>query len=372
MAALLSISEILFRSAGRGLEVSPSVEGGLEAGSAAWPRRPGRCGSRRVRNEPDGPKFAFKFLNDKGSLKARERFRAELDALTSIDHPGIVKVVQHSQPEDDFQYYVMEYVDGAESLRRRMDRNTNPFFRNPLKAIDGFIQVVEALAACEKRRVVHRDLSPANVLVTPDGRVMLIDFGLCHIEDGQAVTLTEEAVGTPHYRPPECSGHSQWEPDIRADLYSAGKILWSMITNKTAFDRESPVFNHLSLAKVLPDTRMAWHLHHIFEQTIRYEASKRYHDTFLALDGARGVRRLIVEGYKPLEQLADDTCPLCGVGQYGNIIGVEVRYEQELQHFSRHVQSIRGSYFLCPFCFHASFVAVEALQKALADRRNLT
>ncbi len=219
-------------------------------------------------SEPDGPKFAFKFLNDKGSSKARERFRGELDALTRIDHPGIVKVVQHSQPEDDFQYYVMEYVDGAESLRRRMDRSTNPFFRDPLKAADGFIQIVEALAACEKQRIVHRDLSPANVLVTPTGRIMLIDFGLCHIEDGQAVTLTEEAVGTPHYRPLECSGHSRQEPDIRADLYSAGKILWSMITNKIAFDRESPVFNGRSLFKELPDLRMAWHLHHIFEYTV--------------------------------------------------------------------------------------------------------
>ena len=216
------------------------------------------------KDEPNGPNYAFKFLNDKGSSKARDRFRHELTALTRIDHPGIVKIVQHAQPGDSFQYYVMEYVSGFESLQKRITRRTNPFFREPLKAVDGFIQILEALAACQGHRIVHRDLSPANVLATDDGRIKLIDFGLCHIEDGEAVTLTEEAVGTPHYRAPECSGHVQFEPDIRADFYSAGKILWAMITNKAAFDRESRVFNDLSLFKQMPDLPMAWHIHHVF------------------------------------------------------------------------------------------------------------
>jgi len=322
------------------------------------------------KEEPDGRKHAFKFLNDKGSSTARERFRHELDALTRLDHPGIVKVVQHAQPGDSFQYYVMEYVDGAESLRKLIGRNSNPFFKDPLKAVDGFIQIAEALAACEKLRIVHRDLSPANVLVAGE-RIMLIDFGLCHIEDGHTITLTEEAVGTPHYRAPECSGYSRQEPDIRADLYSAGKILWSMIANKPAFDRESPVFNELSLAKLLLDTRMAWHLHHIFEFTIRSEATKRYDNTYRALEGARDVRRLITEGYKPLEQLADNLCPLCGIGRYGNTFALNTYYAKEMEGFGNAMALVRGSYSVCPFCFHASFIAVEALQKALADRRKL-
>ena len=144
-----------------------------------------------------------------------------------------------------------------------------------------------------------------------------------------------------------------------------------MITNKIAFDRESPVFDQLSLAKVLPDIRMSWHLHHIFQFTIRYDASKRYDNTFRALEGARDVRRLVVEEYKPLEQLADTLCPLCGIGRYGNTMNLITYYAKEMEGFSQAMRPVTGSYAVCPFCFHASFVAMEALQKALADRRNL-
>ena len=349
-----------------------------QAASVGWKLGPqlGQGGQADVflavrASDPDGQKYAFKFLNDKGSTKARERFRQELKALTSVTHPGIVKIVEHAQHDDGFQYYVMDYIDGAECLRKRLDRNTNPFVKDPLKAVDGFIQIVEALAACEKLRIVHRDLSLANVLVADDGRIMLIDFGLCHIEDGQTITLTEEAVGTPHYRAPECSGHSQLEPTIQADLYSAGKLLWSMITNKPAFDRETPIFNNLSLAKMLPDLQSAWHLHHIFEGTVRHDPRTRFANTATALATARRVRWLIVEGFKPLEQLADTLCPLCGLGRYGNTIGFHTYYAKEMDAFGQCMAPVRGSYSVCPFCFHASFIAMDALQKALADRTKL-
>ena len=321
-------------------------------------------------SEPDGPNYAFKFLNDKGSSKARDRFRQELKALTSVSHPGIVNVVQYAQPEDSFQYYVMEYVDGLESLRKRMDRHTNPFFKDPLKAVDGFIQIVEALAACELRHIVHRDLSPANVLVAKAGRIMLIDFGLCHIDDDTIITLTDEAVGTPHYRAPECSGYSPQQPDIRADLYSAGKILWSMITNKAAFDREPPVFNGQSLAKLFPDLPKSWHLHHIFEGTVRHDAHKRLANTTAALETARHVRRLMLEGFKPLEQLADTLCPVCGIGRHGTSAGLH-DYANELEALYKSMALFRGDCSLCPYCFHVSFAAYEALAKRLEGRKKL-
>jgi len=216
-------------------------------------------------NNPDGTKYAFKSLAERGGRKAHERFRAELKALNSVDHPGIVKVIEYAQSDDDFQYYVMEYIEGAKSLKRRMESNSNPFAGEPLKAIEGFIELVEALAECAKQGIVHRDLSPANVLVTDDARIKLIDFGLCHIEQGARMTVTDEAVGTPHYRPPECTGYSSHPVTIQSDLYSAGKILWSMVTNKIAFDREKPGFNELSLERELPNVKMAWHFFHIFE-----------------------------------------------------------------------------------------------------------
>ncbi len=257
-------------------------------------------------SEPGGQKYAFKFLGERGGTKAHERFRQELKALTKLNHPGVVNVVEYAQRDDDLQYYVMEYVDGARSLRQRMTQNANPFFRDPLKATDGFIQIVEALAECARLGVVHRDLSPANVLVTEEARIILIDFGLCHVEEGNRITVTDEAVGTPNYRPPELSGYPTTSVDVRADLYSAAKVLWSMITNKAAFDREKPVFNAQSMPIMLPDLPMSWHFHHIFERTIRHDPTRRFPHPGEALGVARKVRQLIIDRYKPLELLMGD------------------------------------------------------------------
>jgi serine/threonine protein kinase len=320
-------------------------------------------------SEPGGQRYALKILGERGGQRAYDRFRQELDALRKVDHPGIVKVIEYAQDPADLQYYVMEYVEGAKSLRRRMERKENPFFSNPVKAVDGFIQIVEALAECEKVGIVHRDLSPANVLVTEGGQVLLIDFGLCYIEDGQRLTLTEEAVGTPHYRPPECSGYSSTPATIKADLYSAGKILWSMITNRTAFDRERPVFNDLALDRVLPDHVMAWHLHHIFEKTIRHDPSNRYQSTGKALSGARRVRRLIIDGFKPLEVLAEGLCPMCGVGRCQR--PPQTVYTDDVDKYYQRLGQLRDACWTCPYCYHVTFVVDAAQKKFLASRKEL-
>jgi serine/threonine protein kinase len=319
--------------------------------------------------EPGGKRYALKCLGQRGGLKAHERFRAELEALTRIDHPGIVKVVEYAKKSDPLQYYVMDYVDGAVSLRRRMDDGSNPFHQKPLQAVEGFIQLVEALSACEKIDLTHRDLSPANVLVSDTGRILLIDFGLCHFEDGTRVTLTDEAVGTPHYRSPECSGFSSIPATIKADLYSAGKLLWSMITNKTVFDREKPVFNELSMFRVMPDLKMAWHFHHIFEGTVRQVPQMRFANCARALETANLVRRLIVEGFKPYEELAGGTCTACGVGRLSRPI--VTKYNQELNEYYKDLREAVYACWICPYCFHATFV-VDAVQKRFTkDRMNL-
>jgi serine/threonine protein kinase len=263
----------------------------------------------------------------------------------------------------------MDYIEGVASLRRRMDTGSNPFHRNPLLAIEGFIQIVEALSACEKIGLTHRDLSPANVLVTDSGRILLIDFGLCHFVDGKHVTLTDEAVGTPHYRSPECSGYSQTPPTIKADLYAAGKLLWSMITNNTAFDREKPVFNELSLHRLMPDLSMAWHLYHVFEGTVRHSPNSRFANCARALLTASLVRRLITENVKPYEQLAEGTCTMCGIGRLSRPI--ETRYNEEVGRYDHMLGGLSHACWVCPYCYHVTFVIDEAQKRFTKDRMAL-
>ncbi len=73
-----------------------------------------------------------------------------------------------------------------------------------------------------------------------------------------------------------------------------------------------------------------------------------------------------------MEQLADTLCPLCGVGHYGQTFNLITYYAKEMEGFRNAIAPVQGSYSVCPFCFHAAFIAMDALQKSLADRRNLT
>jgi serine/threonine-protein kinase len=292
-----------------------------------------------------------------------------LAALRGLNHPGIVKVVEFAKPEDDPQYYVMEFVDGAKSLRNRMDDGSNPFHGDASKAIDAFIQLLEALVSCGQFNIVHRDLSPANVLVTTEGSIKLIDFGLCHVEDGTALTMSGEAVGTPHYRAPECAGYSETSPDIRSDLYSAGKILWSMITNKPAFEREQPVFNQLALPRILPSVPMSWHFHHIFEKTIRHDLVDRFDHSGDALRLARHIQRLIAEGAQPLEVLADNVlCPVCRIGSLDHENPVDRKGYDD---FLARIKALSSEFQVCSYCSYVVLANRSLQRKTLLARRDL-
>lgn len=216
---------------------------------------------RKATDPADGPSYACKPLRSEEGTQAYERFHREIESLKKLNHLGIIKVVDHQSDYDEgIHFYVMEYVPGAMPLKKLVGTPNNPFYGDAIGALGIYTQIVEALVACERANIIHRDLSLGNILITPERTIKLIDFGCCHIDDGRCITLTDEGVGTPNYRAPECDASSNEPPTIRADLYSAGKILW--------------------------------------------------------LKGANRIRTIIEKGYPPLELLAEETCPICGVGKF--------------------------------------------------------
>ena len=271
----------------------------------------------RRKDQPDSPNYALKKVHTETGKQSYDRFHREIEAIKKIDHPGVVKVVDHGCDEaEGLHFYVMEYIEGDRSLKKIVGTAENPFIADPIKSMSIYLRILEALQACEAAHVVHRDLSLGNVLVSADNQnVKLIDFGCCFIEDGNCITLTDEAVGTPDYRAPECENPAS-EPTIQADLYSAGKILWSIITNKKAFSREKPVFNDKSMNREMPNDPMTWHLHHIFERTIRHLPGNRYPNVAEALQHSHQILDCIRFGYPPLEKLdLYSRCPICGIGK---------------------------------------------------------
>lgn len=168
-----------------------------------------------------------------------ERFRAEAQSAARLSHPNVVQV--HDWGESGATYYmVMEYVRGSNlreilSVRRALV---------PRQACELMIQVLEALEAAHSRGLVHRDVKPENVMITIDGRVKVADFGLARALE--RATVTGGLLGTVAYVAPEQARGEQ--VDARADLYSAGCVLYELLTGSMPFEGDAAqvLYQHLN------------------------------------------------------------------------------------------------------------------------------
>lgn len=161
------------------------------------------------------------------------RFERERELMMRIKHPAIVDLYDWGRGED-FRYIVTEYFPSG-SLELRI--------RNLMTAkdsVDIFLQIAGALTVVHSAGLCHRDLKPANVMMRPDGRIVLIDFGLAkHIETGSQLTIAGEVRGSPYYISPE---QAEGAPvDQRSDLYSLGVIFYEMLTGLRPFRGSSVV-----------------------------------------------------------------------------------------------------------------------------------
>ena len=168
-----------------------------------------------------------------------ERFRRETDAAASLEHPNILPVHEYGE-RDGLAYLVVPYISGG-TLRDLMEQE-GPL---PLPKVLNYLeQLAGALDFAHERGVIHRDIKPANILMTPEGRLLLTDFGLVKIIAGgktpqMRLTGAGAPVGTPDYMSPEqVIGEVV---DGRSDLYSLGVILYQMVTGTTPFHGETPM-----------------------------------------------------------------------------------------------------------------------------------
>ena len=165
----------------------------------------------------------------------RRRFHDESQAVAMLSHPNIVAVYDVSR-SSELEYIVMELIDGI-TLKQYMQKKGNKL--NWREALHFITQIVKALGHAHSLVIIHRDIKPHNVMVLRDGSVKVADFGIARVASGGHSTLTQEALGSVHYISPEQARGSHI--DARSDLYSAGVVLYEMITGRLPFEGDTPV-----------------------------------------------------------------------------------------------------------------------------------
>ncbi len=162
-----------------------------------------------------------------------ERFRREAQAAASLNHPNIVAVYDWGQ-EDDTSFIVMEYVNG-QTLRDLVNKyRTLP----PMEAARIAADIADALEFAHRNGVIHRDVKPGNVLITPEGGVKVTDFGIARAESSDTLTKTGAVLGTATYFSPEQA--QGLALDGRSDVYALGVVLYEMLTGRRALHRRQP------------------------------------------------------------------------------------------------------------------------------------
>lgn len=161
------------------------------------------------------------------------RFRQEARSVASLSHPNIVSVFDVGR-EDGIHYLVMEYVEG---------RNLKSLIKEGKISLNFALQITrnicDALDHAHKRGIVHRDVKPHNILITPEGRAKLTDFGIARAVSSGTVSATKALLGSVQYISPE---QARGEPaDARSDIYSLGAVLYEMFTGKPPFSGDNPV-----------------------------------------------------------------------------------------------------------------------------------
>jgi serine/threonine protein kinase len=155
------------------------------------------------------------------------QFRREAVILANLRHPNLPRVTDHFVVEQQGQYLVMDYIEG-EDLRQRMDR-LGPLPDQEVVILG--VAICDALKYMHSRKpmVLHRDIKPGNVKITPSGHIFLVDFGLAKVVQGRQATTTGARAMTPGYSPPEQYGTAR--TDHRTDIYSLGATLYSALTD---------------------------------------------------------------------------------------------------------------------------------------------
>jgi serine/threonine-protein kinase len=252
----------------------------------------------------------------------RARFAAEARHAASLSHPHVAAVLDYGELADDAEgspvpYLVMELVHGQPLSALLADGKPLA----PDVAADLIAQAAEGIEAAHALGIVHRDVKPGNLLVTPEGQVKVTDFGIARAADAVPLTVTGHLVGTPHYLSPEQAEGKGSSP--ASDVYSLGIVLFECLAGHKPFAGESAVATALMQVREplppLPDS-VPQHLQDITRRATAKDPAERFASAADLADALRGELADVRTSVLPTSP-GDDTpttiAPLVGAGAGG-------------------------------------------------------
>src|SRR5690349_5241231 len=206
-----------------------------------------------------------------------ERFRREARSAARLSHPNLVGVIDAGE-DDGRPYIVFEYIEGRTLKRRIQDEGSLPVD----EAVAYAIEIGRGLTAAHARKLVHSDVKPQNVLIDPNGRAKVTDFGIARSLETQGLTATGRVLGTTDYVSPEQAlGH---EVTGQSDIYSLGIVLYEMLTGEAPYKADTQVAVAMKHVRdPLPDVQrrrpeISASLARVVERATAKETQNRYQD----------------------------------------------------------------------------------------------
>ncbi|NPV29791.1 MAG: Stk1 family PASTA domain-containing Ser/Thr kinase [Firmicutes bacterium] len=227
-----------------------------------------------------------------------QRFRREAQTVASLSHPNVVSIYDIGE-EAGIPYLVMEYVEGS-NLKEIIERE-GPL--PPAEAANLGAQVCAALAHAHEKGIIHRDIKPHNILVTPAGRVKVTDFGLARVLSLPSATQSGSVMGSVHYFSPEQARGEEVGP--KSDLYSLGVVLYEVVTGHVPFRGDNPISVALKHLQELPPAPSKENpaVPRWLEKIIFKAMAKDPRQRFAS---AREMQRALAEEFAPREDIEDE------------------------------------------------------------------
>src|SRR3954451_7231552 len=227
-----------------------------------------------------------------------DRFYKEGRAAARLSHNNIVQAIDVGSSPEGYHYFVMEYVEGKTlyDVMQPAPVGEGRAFTEP-EALDVMIQIADALHHAHQRGLIHRDVKPKNILLTPQGVAKLTDLGLARATDDKEAAESEagKAYGTPYYISPE-QIRGDVDIDFRADIYSLGATMYHLVTGRPPFDGETPsavMHKHLKQPLTPADhvnTALSAGVGEIIDVAMAKNREDRYQSTEDMLEDLRAAR----------------------------------------------------------------------------------